>query len=299
MSYISDFNIAVVCSSNMNRSMEAHAFLAKKRFKVRSFGTGDKVKLPGTALDKPNIYEFMCPYDDIYNDLMSKDKQLYPFLKKINNKKLILPKTKNIFLNLFLKNSYTQNGLLHMLDRNRRIKRCPERFQVCTEKFDIIVTVEERVYDHVIEFMESKEPVHNCPVHVINIDVQDNQEEATIGAFLICDMISMVMKIQINFNKKEFNYFFKQGNNCLGFIFCQAFNFMLFLFKIICFRCFYQARWTCNSKKEFSGAPGLTEKLSGSKGSIKVVLVHLAVRIKDWDTLVLSRLKAILSAHIN
>lgn len=107
-----------------------------------------------------------------------------------------------------------------MLDRNRRIKRCPERFQVCTEKFDIIVTVEERVYDHVIEFMESKEPVHNCPVHVINIDVQDNQEEATIGAFLICDMISMVIKIQI-----KFNYFFKQGNNCLGF-YC-LFNYIL------------------------------------------------------------------------
>lgn len=106
-----------------------------------------------------------------------------------------------------------------MLDRNRRIKRCPERFQVCTEKFDIIVTVEERVYDHVIEFMESKEPIHNSPVHVINIDVQDNQEEATIGAFLICDMISMVIKIQINFNKnliKNFKLFFKQIN-CLGF----------------------------------------------------------------------------------
>lgn len=107
-----------------------------------------------------------------------------------------------------------------MLERNRRIKRCPERFQVCTERFDIIVTVEERVYDHVIEFMESKEPVHNLPVHVINIDVQDNQEEATIGAFLICDMISMVKKIQINFNEnliKKFKIFFKTNKNCLAF----------------------------------------------------------------------------------
>lgn len=36
-----------------------------------------------------------------------------------------------------------------MLDRNRRIKKCPEKFQQCTEKFDIIITAEERVYDQV------------------------------------------------------------------------------------------------------------------------------------------------------
>lgn len=88
--------------------------------------------------------------------------------------------------------SYTQNGLLHMLDRNRRIKKGPEKFQLCTEKFDIIITAEERVYDQVIEFMESNPPVDNQPVHIINIDIQDNHEEATMGAFLICDMVSMV-----------------------------------------------------------------------------------------------------------
>lgn len=40
-----------------------------------------------------------------------------------------------------------------MLDRNRRIKKFPEKFQTCTDRFDIIITAEERVYDQVIEFM--------------------------------------------------------------------------------------------------------------------------------------------------
>lgn len=47
--------------------------------------------------------------------------------------------------------SYKQNGILHMLDRNRRIKAHPERFQETEEEFDLVVTVEERVYDQVIE----------------------------------------------------------------------------------------------------------------------------------------------------
>lgn len=77
----SDLRIAVICSSNMNRSMEAHAFLAKKGFSVKSYGTGDKVKIPGCAADKPNIYDFGVSYDEIYHDLLAKDKTLYPYFK--------------------------------------------------------------------------------------------------------------------------------------------------------------------------------------------------------------------------
>lgn len=153
--------IAVVCSSNQNRSMEAHAFLSKKGFKVRSFGTGDKVKLPGSAPDKPNVYDFGVPYEEMYQDLLSKDKNLY-----------------------------TQNGILHMLDRNRRIKPRPEKFQINQDRFDVIVSCEEKVFDQIIEELESREPEDNTPVHVINLDIQDNHEEATIGAFLICELVT-------------------------------------------------------------------------------------------------------------
>ncbi|CAB0042539.1 unnamed protein product [Trichogramma brassicae] len=154
--------VAVICSSNMNRSMEAHAFLSKKGFNVKSYGTGDKVKLPGNAPDRPNVYDFGTTYDEIYNDLSSKDRQYY-----------------------------TQNGLLHMLDRNRRIKLKPERFQTSNEKFDILITCEERVYDQVIECMELKLSQNNEAVHLINIDIQDNHEDATVGSFLICELVQL------------------------------------------------------------------------------------------------------------
>lgn len=45
---------------------------------VRSFGTGNQVKLPGPAPDRPNIYDFETTYDEMYKDLMRKDPELYP-----------------------------------------------------------------------------------------------------------------------------------------------------------------------------------------------------------------------------
>lgn len=36
---------AVVCSSNMNRSMEAHNFLQKKGYDIKSYGTGNMIKV--------------------------------------------------------------------------------------------------------------------------------------------------------------------------------------------------------------------------------------------------------------
>lgn len=81
-----------------------------------------------------------------------------------------------------------------MLDRNRRIKQAPERFQSCNEQFDVIITCEERVYDQVVEFLENRENSSNVPVHVINVEVTDNHEEAVAGAFLISDLVSMLAK---------------------------------------------------------------------------------------------------------
>lgn len=40
--------------------------------------------------------------------------------------------------------------------------------------------------------LSSRSPVDTASVHVINIDIQDNHEEATIGAFLFCELAALV-----------------------------------------------------------------------------------------------------------
>jgi RNA polymerase II subunit A C-terminal domain phosphatase SSU72 len=148
----------------MNRSMEAHFILDKRGFDVQSFGSGNSVKLPGPSIDRPNVYEFdSTTYDEIYNDLKTKDIHLY-----------------------------TQNGLLNMLDRNRRVKKHPQKFQRSQERFDIIICLEERVYDQILDDFHTRQSVTGESVHVINIDIQDNHEEATIGAFLVVELCALL-----------------------------------------------------------------------------------------------------------
>uniref|UniRef100_A0A8C6E9C5 RNA polymerase II subunit A C-terminal domain phosphatase SSU72 n=1 Tax=Moschus moschiferus TaxID=68415 RepID=A0A8C6E9C5_MOSMO len=152
-------SVAVVCMSNMNRSMEAHRILRRKGFRVGSFGAGSRVRLPGTARNPPVVYDFSTTYEQMHKDLMSKDRE-----------------------------RYTSNGILHILGRNERIKPRPERFQECRDRFDVIFTCEESVYDRVVEELWVREQETCEPVHVINVDMDDNTEDATLGSFLICEL---------------------------------------------------------------------------------------------------------------
>ena len=49
---------------------------SKRGLQVRSFGSGQQVKLPGSSFDKPHVYNFDTPYEFMYKDLYSKDANL-------------------------------------------------------------------------------------------------------------------------------------------------------------------------------------------------------------------------------
>ena len=164
---------AVICASNQNRSMEAHHILAKKGLDIVSFGTGSSVKLPGPSADRPNVYPFGTPYDQMYRELDKRDHNLY-----------------------------TQNGVLTMLDRNRNIKEAPQRFQDCInssidiyKNLDVIITCEERCFDAVMEeLMNRSDPAQkkSRPTHVVNFEIKDTPEGAAMGARLISQFTTML-----------------------------------------------------------------------------------------------------------
>eukprot|EP01104_Vermistella_antarctica_P012847 TRINITY_DN3791_c0_g1_i1.p1 TRINITY_DN3791_c0_g1~~TRINITY_DN3791_c0_g1_i1.p1 ORF type:complete len:225 (-),score=62.11 TRINITY_DN3791_c0_g1_i1:132-719(-) len=165
-----DLRLAVVCASNNNRSMEAHKVLAKKGLNVRSYGISSKVKMPGPAANKPNVYDFGTPYEVMLRELEAKDPDLY-----------------------------RQNGVLHMLKRNKTIKLAPERFQDDEEhKFDIVITYEDRVFEALLEHMTSRGSDTFEPVHVVNLHVVDNHESAAIGALDTFTFLRMLQQAGID-----------------------------------------------------------------------------------------------------
>ncbi|GBG65765.1 hypothetical protein CBR_g52356 [Chara braunii] len=156
---------AMVCASNQNRSMEAHALLKKQGFDVASYGTATHVKLPGPSIREPNVYSFGTPYVQMHEELKRKDPDLY-----------------------------RRNGLLQMLKRNGLVKRAPQRWQDNAEdgQFDVVFTFEERVFDMVVEDLHNREQKALRSVLVVNLDVKDNHEEAAVGAKLalhLCEML--------------------------------------------------------------------------------------------------------------
>lgn len=150
-----------VCASNQNRSMEAHAALALRGYPVSSYGTGNCVKLPGSSADRPVVYQFGTPYEDMIADLTRTNLELH-----------------------------TNNGVLAMLSRNAKIKRAPEHWSRTKERFDIIIAFEARVFEALVEdFVTMRSPAVFAPAFIFNLEVRDTHASAAIGARLAVDLV--------------------------------------------------------------------------------------------------------------
>ncbi|KAJ2373857.1 RNA polymerase II subunit A C-terminal domain phosphatase [Coemansia sp. RSA 2607] len=156
---------AIICASNMNRSMEGHYQLQKHGYNIRSFGTGSAVRLPGRSADKPNVYKFGTPYKRILDDLLS---QNFP--------------------------QYTKIGLIDMLRRNKTVKEAPQRFHEEYSDFDVIFCCEERVFDAVCEELLQRAGIKSKPVHVINIEIEDNHREALEGGKTVLELARLIVE---------------------------------------------------------------------------------------------------------
>lgn len=154
----SKLSFGTVCSSNINRSMEAHVVLQNAGMKVESYGTGTQVRLPGKSAMEPRIFKFGTPYAEMYRSLSE------------------TPEDEAFFLH---------NGVLQLCKRGSSVKVAPQRWQDtpsrAVNKHQIVIAFEERIYDAVIEDLQTREPTEDFKaIHVICLDTKDNPHEAKL-----------------------------------------------------------------------------------------------------------------------
>ncbi len=74
--------------------------LTEATSQVESYGTGQKVKLPGQTAHEPIVFDFGTPYAAMLKDLQQRSEEYY-----------------------------RKRGILRMLERDASIKEAPERWQ--------------------------------------------------------------------------------------------------------------------------------------------------------------------------
>jgi RNA polymerase II subunit A C-terminal domain phosphatase SSU72 len=157
-------SFGVVCSSNINRSMEAHLVLNNAGLRCASYGTGTQVRLPGRTAMEPKIFKFGTPYYEMYNQLSSTVEDGMYFYK---------------------------NGVLQLCQRGAAVKTSPTRWQDCmtVNEHQVVICFEERIYDAVIEDIQNREPTNDFhEMHIICLDTKDNPTEAAVSGQVCLDL---------------------------------------------------------------------------------------------------------------
>ncbi|KAF0269861.1 hypothetical protein FOG51_03890 [Hanseniaspora uvarum] len=134
--------------------MEAQRVLTEAGYKVSSYGTGNCVKIPGLTKETPNVFKFGTPYSEI--------------LSTLNTQESSVPEDKR---------NFAKQGLYDMLERNIKLKECPENWQVQSSskilENDIVVCCDEKCYEILLEDCARRGIKKGKSIIIFNIDVED------------------------------------------------------------------------------------------------------------------------------
>ena len=185
--------------------MEAHLRLTNRpegAYPVLSFGTGSLVRLPGPSITEPNVYNFnKTSYRTMYDELLSKDARLY----RANGILPMLERNKSVkwgperwqdwqvgvprmgvrpYLSDPTGGAGSEEGGAPVADYNL------DHGHIGTEAgvVDVVFTCEERCWDAVVDDLLSRGSPLNRPVHIFNVDIKDNHEEALVGGKAILEL---------------------------------------------------------------------------------------------------------------
>ncbi|CAI5722104.1 unnamed protein product [Hyaloperonospora brassicae] len=150
---------AMVCANNVNRSAAAHEVLDAAGLRVCSYGAGRQVILAGQTGSKPRTFQFLTPYATMYDTLKAEDAAVY-----------------------------TDNGVLGLLERDRSIKKAPERWQSLSDQqlvaIDVVVCLDYAMFVTVLEDVQTRvrQQLQVQRLHLICLDTVDTPEEAVTGS---------------------------------------------------------------------------------------------------------------------
>lgn len=186
------FNVCTVCSSNMNRSMEAQRVLTEAGYKVSSYGTGNCVKIPGLTKETPNVFQFGTPYKEILSTLQQQES--------------VVPEENR---------NFAKQGLYDMLERNIGLKECPENWHVqSTDKIlenDIVICCDEKCYEILLDDCARRGIKRGTPLVIFNVDVIDLHTKSLEAGQAILKLMNLLEELKIN-SKKESDFYDNIGS---------------------------------------------------------------------------------------